>query len=351
MDEKYVEDRTIFKTIVGSRAYGTNTPESDTDIRGIAVMDDPRYYFGYLDKFEQFEDNKKDIVIYDVRKAFKLMADANPNMLDLLFADERFHQHVHPEFMQVIENRDKFLSKNVRYRYTGYAFAQLKRIRTARSWLLNPPKAKPERSDFGLPDNKLLSKDDIGAFHKVMANLLEGSVEYMNFSDSTKEELQNVNWIGLIQSRGIKESYADEIQKMTGASDAWMDMLQREQKYITAKKHFDSYTQWKKSRNKKRAVLEEKYGYDPKHAMHLIRLMRLGVEILETGKVNVFRPDREELIAIRNGAWTYDQVEEYAESMENKIINLYETSHLPHKPNYKFINKMCVDIISKLIKG
>jgi len=350
MNKKYIDDRTIFSTIVGSKAYGTDTPESDTDVRGIAIMDNLKYYFGYLDKFEQFENKIDDIVIYDIRKAFKLISEANPNMLDLLFADDKFHQYVHPIFERVLADRDKFLSTNVRFRYTGYAASQLGRIKTHRSWLLNPPKKKPERSDFGLPERKLLSKDHMGAFQQVMANLLRGTTEYLNFSDETKEELKNANWVGLVQRRGAPEECLSEVQQITGASDAWMDALQREQKYITAKRHFDSYQQWKTGRNQKRAELEQKFGYDTKHAMHLVRLMRMGKEILETGKVIVFRPDREELLEIRNGSWEYERVEEYANRMEKEIIELYETSSLPKNPDRVFLNNLCIEIIEDYLQ-
>ncbi|AEZ66297.1 hypothetical protein phiTE_131 [Pectobacterium phage phiTE] len=38
-----------------------------------------------------------------------------------------------------------------------------------------------------------------------------------------------------------------------------------------------------KNRNAARHELEEKFGYDTKHAMHLVRLLRMSQEILETG--------------------------------------------------------------------
>lgn len=350
MDREYVDKCTVYSTIVGSNAYGTNTPESDLDIRGIAVLDNLNYYFGYLDRFEQFEDKVNDVVIYDIRKAFRLIADANPNMLDLLFVEDRFHQVVDPIFERVLENRDKFLSKKIRYTYTGYAFAQLKRIKAARSWLLNPPKKKPERSDYGLPERRVVTRDDLGAYQWIMSNLLRNTVEYLNFSDETKKELKNANWIGLLQRKGIPENCFDEAQDLAGASDEWMEAMKREQGYNNAKRHFDSYTQWKNSRNKKRAVLEEKFGYDTKHASHLVRLMRMGKEILSGGKVLVFRPDHEELLAIRNGAWSYEQIEEYASTMEQEIIDLTNTSALPKEPNRKFLNGLCVEIIEEYLK-
>lgn len=351
MDKRYVDECTIFSTIVGSKAYGTDTPESDTDTRGVAIVRDLSYYMGFMNEFAQYEDKITDTVIYDIRKAFHLISDANPNMLDLVFTDERFFQIVTPYWERVLEQRDAFLSKRVRYTYTGYAFAQLKRIKTARSWLLNPPKKKPERSDFGLPEEKVLTKDNIGAYLWIMVNLLDNSVEYLNLSDATKEELSKVNWIGLAQQKGVPERAAMEIQELTAASDAWMEAMKKEQAYNKAKQHWLSYQGWKNDRNEKRSVLEEKYGYDTKHASHLVRLMRMGKEIISEGKVIVYRPDRDELKAIRNGAWTYDQVEEYAHTMEAEIVRLSATSILPEKPNRPKLDKLCVDIVQSYLSN
>jgi len=350
MQKEDVDRCTVYSTIVGSIAYGTNIEGSDTDIRGVVIPDDKSYYFGFLKKFEQFEDKVNDIVFYDIRKAFKLTSDCNPNMLDLLYTEERFLQSMHPCWASVMENRDKFLSKKARYTYTGYAFAQLKRIKTARGWLLNPPKNKPERSDFGLPEEKLLSKDDLGAFAWVLVHLLKDSVEYLNLSEGAKEELKEVNFIGLAQRNGVPEQVYDQVQRVTGASDQWMDAMKREQSYINARRHWVSYTQWKNSRNKKRAKMEEKFGYDTKHAAHLVRLMRMGKEILSTGKVIVFRPDREELKDIRNGAWTYDQIEEYANTTEQEILDLAETSSLPNKPDRNFLDQLCITTIEEFLR-
>lgn len=351
MNKEQVDDCTIFLTTTGSVAYGTNTPTSDEDFRGIAIPKDKGYYFGFIKHFEQFEDPQKDFVVYDIRKAFNLISDCNPNMIDLLFTDERFFKKITPYWQKVIDNRDKFLSKRARYTYTGYAFAQLKRIKVARNYLLNPPKKKPERSDYGLPDKSLLSKDDLGAFQWVMAYMLQDTIQYLSFSEATKKELEEANWIGMVQQKGIPERAFDEVQSITGASDTWMEVMRREQAYLNAKRAWDSYVGWKNNRNKARSVLEEKHGYDTKHAAHLVRLMRMGKEILSEGKVQVFRPDREELLAIRNGAWTYEQIEEYAETMEKEIALLSETSKLPKEPNRNQLDDMCMSIIDEYLSA
>lgn len=66
----------------------------------------------------------------------------------------------------------------------------------------------------------------------------------------------------------------------------------------------------------KRKALVEKFGYDTKNAAHLIRLLRMGIEFLQTGKLNVFREkDAEEIKSIKKGEWGVGQVEKEAEKL------------------------------------
>ena len=110
---------------------------------------------------------------------------------------------------------------------------------------------------------------------------------------------------------------------------------------------WDQYQSWKKNRNIDRANLEAKYGYDTKHGMHLVRLMRQCKEILSTGEVLVLRPDREELLAIRDGAWSYEKIVEYAESEDKNMDTLYESTKLPKQPNRNKIDTLCQQIIEE----
>ena len=95
--------------------------------------------------------------------------------------------------------------------------------------------------------------------------------------------------------------------------------------------------------------MEQKFGYDGKHAGHLVRLLRMGKEILTTGEVIVKRPDAEELRAIRNGAWTYEELTKYTNSMERELNLLYESgkSPLPRSPDFNKLEQLCVDLIEE----
>jgi hypothetical protein len=160
----WLVDNTIFLTLHGSHAYGTNLPTSDVDVKGIAIPPS-NYYLGLLNNFEQAELKGKepDGVIYEIRKFFKLARDCNPNIIEVLHTDPEDWIHVHPVGQNILDNRDIFLSKKAYFTFFGYARAQLKRINTHYRWLKNPPTARPVRSEMGLPDRPLIPMDQLTA--------------------------------------------------------------------------------------------------------------------------------------------------------------------------------------------
>jgi predicted nucleotidyltransferase len=82
-----------------------------------------------------------------------------------------------------------------------------------------------------------------------------------------------------------------------------------------------------------------------KHTLHLVRLSRACKELLLTGKLNVKRQDAEELIAIRNGAWTFEYLCEWFEKQSKEIEEAEKISLLPKAPNHDKIDKLSIKII------
>lgn len=82
-----------------------------------------------------------------------------------------------------------------------------------------------------------------------------------------------------------------------------------------------------------------------KHASHLVRLMRMGYEILTEGKVIVKRPDAEELLAIKNGAWTYERVMEYKEELQRKLDEAYQKIEADRKAGLPVLLPREVDYV------
>jgi predicted nucleotidyltransferase len=281
------------------------------DLKGVAVP--PREYFlGFANRFEQADSHDPDVVIYDVRKFCALAADCNPNIIEVLWADESDYRILAPAGRMLVDAREMFLSKKARHTFAGYAHAQLKRIKTHRSWLLSPPTHEPTREEFKLPPERKVSKSEMGAANKLL----------------------------------------DDPEQMisSGVSRDVVELYVQERSYQQAKTHWEQYQNWKATRNEARAALEAKYGYDTKHGMHLVRLIRMCGEILTTGKVVVKRPDAQELLAIRAGEWSYDKLVDWAEAEDAAMESMYETSALPRSPDRARIDGLCVEIVDSMLK-
>jgi len=309
MSPSWLPKGIIFLCKAGSQAYGTNTPTSDLDLRGIAIP--PRdILLGFHRTFEQAQKTGDvDVVIYDFRKFLGLAANCNPNIIEILFTDPSDWLVTSPEYELLREHANLFLSRKARHTFYGYALSQLKRIRTHRAWLLNPPNHKPTREEFGLSiSHRAVSKGDMGAYDK----LLEEGHQF------------------------------DENVMLT---------LQKEKAYANALTEWQQYENWRATRNEARAELEAKFGYDVKHGMHLVRLIRMAEEILTKGQVLVKRPDAQELLEIRKGAWSYDKMIAWAENMEKILDTQAKLSDLPEQPDMEKLNFLCMRILDMRLRG
>lgn len=293
----FVKDDLIFMTVAGSRMYGTNTPDSDTDLRGVCVP--PRnVMMGFARNFEQQVYENEDTVVYSLMKFMKLCVDNNPNIIELLFAPEDCIRVSTPTWEKLLERRDEIISAKCYHTFSGYAHQQLARLKGHRSWLRDPPTHQPTRMEFGLKE--------------------AGS--------------------GIVKSlKGVD---------LVEVSPEALMVVEKEKRYKAALRRWKDYERWKKERNPARAKLEAAHGYDTKHALHLVRLLRMGHEILTTGKVNVRRDDAEELLAIRNGRYSYDELMELVEPLRAKMdkINADKSYVVPFGPPRVELSDFTVEV-------
>lgn len=151
---------------------------------------------------------------------------------------------------------------------------------------------------------------------------------------------------------GVREEALDEarrqiaIEAMTLPRDV-IAMLEAERKYRAAMKHWQAFETWKLERNPKRAELEARHGYDTKHAMHLVRLMRTGLEILRTGELHVRRSDAEELRNIREGRWSFEELLAKAADLEAELAAAVRESSLRERVDNDFVDGLARELILK----
>jgi predicted nucleotidyltransferase len=299
----FVKDNLIFLVLSGSRAYGTFTPESDYDFRGVCIP--PLDYYLTTKEFEQIEDKTNDITIYGITKFISLAKGMNPNIVELLFADKDTILFKHPLMDKILKNRNLFLSKQANVTFSGYARAQLHRMKGHKKWLDNPL-VEPERNKYGLPDHPIVNHEKVKALMTLGADALKALMKEDLFENVKKEVEFN---------RDLDE--------------------------------YRRYRDWKKNRNEKRAALEAKMNFDGKFAMHLIRLLRMGKEIAVEKTIHTKRPDVEFLMKIRNGEIRYEEILELAEKESQELNDLFEKSDLPDKIDCDKVDELLFEILAE----
>lgn len=371
-----IKDATILLCVGGSRAYGIHLPNSDVDCKGVAVPPLSQYLspfqgFDQVDGANEihefincFTKGEQDIIefsklegsIYGVKKFLALARESNPNIWDVLFCRDEEVRYITPAGQLLRDNKELFLSARCRHSFAGYSASQLKRIKGHRAWLLNPPKSQPKRADFGLPENTLIPADQLGAARAAIQKQIDSKKLHLDtLSPDQKIEvdtaLQN-HLEDIYVSTGyasVEDLQWNSAARTIGLNDNLIYVLQQERAYEGASTYWKQYQNWATNRNASRAATEAKYGYDTKHAGHLVRLLRMGREIMETGKVNVWREDAEEIRSIRNGAWTYEHLIEWAEKEDALLDQIYKSKSykIPHSPDTNAIEKLCIKLIEQ----
>lgn len=367
---------TIFITLAGSQAHGTAREGSDVDLRGVCIAP-LSVRLSLFRTFEQHEGPldepleavvlphlqahptasralhvKMESVIFDLAKFIGLCSVANPNALEILFADERDWMLETPPWRKLHTARHRFLTKKVKQTFHGYAMAQLKKIKTHRSWLLEPPTKKPTREEFGLPAaSSTSSRDDQNRIEQSIAETIRSyGIDDIDMPKATRIAIEER--LEAFYRDALAATETDVEERMRAVATLALHLpadvvvtLNAEKRYRAAMKHWESYQTWKAERNPARAELERKYGYDTKHAMHLVRLMRMAVEILERGELFVRRPDARELNGIRDGAWTFDALLAQTESLRLQMEDAARRSTLPADVDKPFVDALACEMM------
>lgn len=339
-----MKENLLVKHRAGSHAYGTNIATSDEDYRGIFVADPVNILTPFFPVREAADIEEEDTKFYELAHFIKLCLDCNPNIVETLWVDRSDILYSVDAYDFLRLQRTRLLSSKVAFTFSGYAVSQLKRIKGHNKWINNPqPKQPPRPCEFlsvvqWMGEEKNL-KPVLTRYH-IDHRLIPFGNEIYGVYPAEGYHLWDVTGsLNDVVEEGDREKYHRPLIIVK-----WNKQLYKE-----AKENHRKYWEWKDNRNEVRSELEEEYGYDTKHAMHLVRLLRMGEEILSEGIVRVKRPDAEELLAIRNGAWTYEELLEYAEHMDHRILKeLYHTTALRKKADIKYAAKLLMEVQAKV---
>lgn len=303
-----LEPHLLVLATMGSHSHGTYIPPSgpnaidDADMMGFVVP--PLDYHLGLPRWEHWrmQYEELDVVLYSLEKAVRLLLKSNPNILgilwlrdeDYIYADELFDYGL-------MDNRDVFSALTAATAFSGYAYGQLKRMEAFNIERMN---------EYEKYTTEIVRRGIGAGYQDPVRELLD--------ADSNKVKHLALDW-------SLRQDYLLEFRKLH-------------------RQHFSGYM------GEKRKSMVRQFEYDVKNAAHLIRLLRMGKEFLETGILQVYRTaDADELRDIKQGKWTLEQVKFEAESLFNQIRAAERDSKLPARPDEKAANALLISTQMKML--
>ena len=326
----------LFEAISGSRAYGTNLPHSDTDLKGVFILPEDQF-FG-LDYIPQIANETNDEVFYELRRFVELLLKNNPTVLELLGTPADCVIYKHPLFEQF--RAVDFLSKLCRQSFAEYAVAQIRKARGLNKKINHPePPARKSVLDFcyvtvgagAQPVATWLARHGYVAVQCGLANVPHLNDLYALFVDTAPE--QACGYRGLVRDAETSQEVLLSAVPKGGEPVAYLSFNRNG--YSTYCRVFREYWEWVEKRNAERFQNTVQHGknYDAKNMLHVFRLLQMAEEIAETGRLEVRRPNREFLLQIRRGEFEYDQLVADAEQLVARVETAFANSDLPDAPN------------------
>ena len=295
-----LEPHLVVLALMGSHSHGTYLPPEepnavdDVDLMGFVVP--PLEFHLGLPRWQHWtlQVDELDVVLYSLDKAVRLLLKSNPNIVGLLWLRDSEYVHRHPAFDRLLEQRDAFSSQAAAEAFAGYAADELKRM---------------EAFDLDrMAEYEALTRA-IGA-HGPVREVLDADAQ--------------------------KLAHLARIWRLDEAVLVRFRKLHRE--------HFAGYM------GEKRKAMVRKYQYDVKNAAHLIRLLRMGIEFLATGRLQVYRTtDADELKIIKRGGWPLERVKAEAERLFGEVAGARANSPLPPEPDAEAANALLMALHMQLL--
>ena len=313
-------ERIMLLGVSGSYGYGTNREGSDIDFRGV-TLNLPSDLIGMTD-FEQFEDRGTDTVIYSFNKFIELLLNCNPNTIEILGLDPDQYTIISPFGQELLERRSLFLSKRAAISFGHYAGAQLRRLQNA------------------------LARDKMPQSQREahMLNSVRYAIENFN--------RQHEEW-----DRGEVRLYIDRAETEGLDTEIFLDASFRH--YPLRRYNDRMNTMLNVIRDYDKAGPRNHKKDDlhlNKHAMHLVRLFMMGIDVLEKEEIRTHRPESDLVLlrSIRDGEFMdggeltpafYEIVSEY----QARFAEAEKHSRLPEGPDMDAVSAFVESVNRRVV--
>lgn len=318
---EHLRNQIIFLTLGGSYSYGTNIETSDVDVRGCA-LNSCTDLLG-LTNFEQVVNTATDTTVYSFNKLISLLLNCNPNTIEMLGCKPEHYFFITGIGQEMIDNRKLFLSRRAVHSFGGYANQQLRRLENAlaRDKL---PQARKEEHILKSMQNA------VKAFENRYTSFENGSM-VLYTAESPREDLDREIFADIHIDKYPVREFNSVMNDLTNVIGTYERLNHRNHK--------------------------KDDNHLNKHAMHLIRLYLMCLDILEKEDIITYREnDHDILMSIRSGAYQledgtyrqefFDMVNEF----EKRLAYAKENTSLPDHPNMKLVEEFVIDVNRRSIE-
>ena len=322
---EHLGDNIILLGYGGSISYGTNIATSDTDIRGIAINSADEILLGT--DFEQVVDVNTDTTIYSFNKMINLLSNSNPNTIEILGLKPEHYLKITDIGQKLLDMKEIFLSKIVVHSFGGYAYSQLRKLDNKSARALNQTEKE----------------------HHILNSIL--NAEY-SFADRYND--YDIDMFKLYIDKATNNDLDNEIYIDFNLKHYPLrDYLGMWNELKTVIRDYD-----KLSKRNKNAIEHNKLT---KHAMHLVRLYMMAIDILDKHEIITYRENEHDLLmSIRNNK-DFEWIDENHQPTEkfNRLVDDYQRkmedsakkTTLPDKPDYNKINELKKAVNKKIIEN
>lgn len=384
MTIKDIEERGMiaYKYIAGSHSQNLNGPDSDEDFHGVYFTDFTKLIGLGNDYEEEVSDEKHDETYHEFGKWMTLLSKGNPNALESLFVpDGMVVGDIHPAIQEVLKNRDKFVSKEVVKALSGYAFNQIKKARGLGKKIVNPVTERKDVLDFcytfknqgSQPIKEFLAEHHLDQRYCGVVNIPNMKDTYGVYYDWAayyKFENDHISWdchwetdfgidypsvtdrigrkeffkySGIVYPEDIEKSNEIRLSSIPKGERPICFMTYNKDAYTCHCREYKEYQEWVEKRNQKRYSKAVEAGYNQKNMCHCVRLLTMAKEISEGKGFNLWRTDdRDFLMGIKNGDYTYEYLIDYAEKLLADVNENLPKSNLPDEVDKDFVNDLTI---------
>lgn len=347
----------IFKCLTGSRAYGTNLPDSDYDYNGVYIQSNYDILGGF--KYHQQIEIGKDEVYWELERFVNLAMTANPTVLQLLFTDSSI-EFEDPVWNILRQNRSLFLTRNCINSFGGYVTSQIIKA-TGLGKKVNWKKEDTVRKTpldfcyFNNGDKPILLSEYLkkeGLLQKFcglskLPHFADTYCLYYDYSGHYGETLNN-NKFEPIGFRGIVFEQSNDIRLSDIPKDQLLIGLinYNRNEYSKHCTEYKSYQDWLENCNESRYIKTSSGNtIDGKNMLHCMRLLAMCREIVEEGTINIYREkDKDYLLSIRRGEVDLEKLVVTAKQELIDLRSLYDKSNLPERVDSNILHDIIYEI-------